>query len=457
MSFPEYLKDRISEDYKNLMIQKLQEIKDQSEGLKNAFHPSIAEMNQSLRDLLQRELIRIQEAFDHKLDGIHEKIAKEFEGVLENYISSWYHTDVTPFHQQMELLISDVVSNVPAPPKEESADIASLVDLARNLEQAGTQAEILQVLLQHIASWADRAILFVIKGDQASGWAALGLGTDWDASRIRQIKIDLSKDLILRDVISTGEAVYGKADSQPANQELFEAIGDHTPKTALAVPVIVRGKIAGILYVDLESDLSEQPDVPNLLILASRAAGAAIDLLPTRAKAAPAASPAAPETAKFEVPAPPQPASTAVQEEVAEPAPQAPTEEVEVEVEDVRGLIPEQTNEEEVAEPAPIEGSEPTLILPLHFKEISPEDLQLHEDAKRFARLLVSEIKLYNEAQVSAGRENKDLYERLKDDIELSRKTYSERVPEHIHSSTNYFYEELVRTLANGDPALLGM
>ena len=33
---------------------------------------------------------------------------------------------------------------------------------------------------------------------------------------------------------------------------------------------------------------------------------------------------------------------------------------------------------------------------------IAPEDQKLHEDAKRFARLLVSEIKLYNEAQVNA-------------------------------------------------------
>ena len=88
---------------------------------------------------------------------------------------------------------------------------------------------------------------------------------------------------------------------------------------------------------------------------------------------------------------------------------------------------------------------------------LSEEDQKLHEDAKRFARLLVSEIKLYNEAQVSAGRENKDLYERLKDDIERSRKMYMDRVPAHIYSSSNYFFEELVRTLANGDSTLLGM
>jgi predicted transcriptional regulator len=112
-------------------------------------------------------------------------------------------------------------------------------------------------------------------------------------------------------------------------------------------------------------------------------------------------------------------------------------------------------------EEEPVEDESGTTVVmttpPLPPPVIAPEDQKLHEDAKRFARLLVSEIKLYNEAQVTAGREHKDLYDRLKDDIERSRRMYQERVPENIHSTTNYFYEELVRTLANGDPTLLGM
>jgi hypothetical protein len=49
---------------------------------------------------------------------------------------------------------------------------------------------------------------------------------------------------------------------------------------------------------------------------------------------------------------------------------------------------------------------------------MSPRRQKAHEDAKRFARLVVSEIKLYNEAKVNEGRRNKDIYERLKEDIE---------------------------------------
>jgi hypothetical protein len=80
-----------------------------------------------------------------------------------------------------------------------------------------------------------------------------------------------------------------------------------------------------------------------------------------------------------------------------------------------------------------------------------------HEEARRLARLLVSEIKLYNEEQVEEGRRNRDLYERLKDDIDRSRQLYEERVDQRILNSTDYFYQELVRILAAGDSRALGI
>jgi hypothetical protein len=80
-----------------------------------------------------------------------------------------------------------------------------------------------------------------------------------------------------------------------------------------------------------------------------------------------------------------------------------------------------------------------------------------HEEARRFARLLVSEIKLYNESQVEQGRRDKDLYERLKEDIDRSRQMYDDRIPDDVRKGTNYFYEELVRILADGNREALGL
>ncbi|MBL8193624.1 MAG: hypothetical protein JNM06_07560 [Blastocatellia bacterium] len=84
------------------------------------------------------------------------------------------------------------------------------------------------------------------------------------------------------------------------------------------------------------------------------------------------------------------------------------------------------------------------------------EEQKLHNDAKRFARLLVSEIKLYNEQKVLDGRRNSDLYDRLKEDIDRSRQMYDKRVSALVAAKYDYFYDELVNTLAEGDEVKLG-
>lgn len=85
------------------------------------------------------------------------------------------------------------------------------------------------------------------------------------------------------------------------------------------------------------------------------------------------------------------------------------------------------------------------------------EDGKKHDEARRFARLLVSEIKLYNESKVDQGRKNRDLYERLKEDIDRSRQMYEERITEEVRKGSNYFYDELVRILADNNAEVLGL
>ena len=76
--------------------------------------------------------------------------------------------------------------------------------------------------------------------------------------------------------------------------------------------------------------------------------------------------------------------------------------------------------------------------------------------ARRYAKLLVSEIKLYNESAVRLGREKRDLMNRLRPEIDRARKLYEERVSPTVAGRGSYFQQELVQTLADGDPTLLG-
>ena len=89
--------------------------------------------------------------------------------------------------------------------------------------------------------------------------------------------------------------------------------------------------------------------------------------------------------------------------------------------------------------------------------EVSSEDeRRLHNDARRFARLLVSEIKLYNENKVAEGRSQRDLYERLREYIDRSREMYDKRVKPEVAKKYDYFHHELVNSLAEGDTEKLG-
>ncbi len=92
----------------------------------------------------------------------------------------------------------------------------------------------------------------------------------------------------------------------------------------------------------------------------------------------------------------------------------------------------------------------------LPIEVASEEERRLHSDARRFARLLVSEVKLYNEQKVTDGRSQNDLYQRLREDIDRSRQMYDKRVKAEVAQKYDYFHHELVNTLAEGDAAKLG-
>jgi hypothetical protein len=104
----------------------------------------------------------------------------------------------------------------------------------------------------------------------------------------------------------------------------------------------------------------------------------------------------------------------------------------------------------------------PAVVVPMppHLRIVQRPTLETSmgdaiEQARRVARLLVSEIRLNREADVMEGRAQGDLGTRLGEDIERARRQYVQRVPEALPGRETLFDEEVVRTLANGDATLL--
>jgi hypothetical protein len=144
----------------------------------------------------------------------------------------------------------------------------------------------------------------------------------------------------------------------------------------------------------------------------------------------------------------------------------APVDEVAVKDEEIEETAPETTTE--VAPPPPAASAGPQVAPPddlegpgwaFQTRTLGGEgdEDSTHEEARRLARLLVTEIKLYNEEQVEEGRRNRNIYQTLREDIDRSRQIYEERVDEGVRTNTNYFHDELVRILAAGEFEVLGI
>ncbi len=105
--------------------------------------------------------------------------------------------------------------------------------------------------------------------------------------------------------------------------------------------------------------------------------------------------------------------------------------------------------------PAPASAAPPAIQAPV-TPPLNAEEEKLQADARRFARLLVSEIKLYNEQRLLEARMGGQIYLRLKRDIDRSREMYEKRFPSSPSQRADHFHDEIIRILAENDPAKLG-
>jgi len=368
-----------------------------------------------------------------------------------------------------------------------------------------TQAEVLNALVARAANFAPRIVLFVVKGTNALAWAARGLDETIGNTSVRGLTVSLQSDTVLRGALNAQQTFYGSPDQQTDNPLIFGKLGNLQPQRVLAVPLKVRGKAAAIIYAD-SAERGEAAINVEAIELLVNTAGMVVELVSLRARMAegtPAARPSAPTPpAATQVapptPAPPPappvvaqqpvPAPPPVAERPAPPTPPAPAADWQFQAagapeppppapsffvptaeppQEVRSSPPPSRvsgdlwgarqsghlNAPLVEPPRPVD-SAPSLT-PRSAADMSEEE-KAHNDARRFARLLVSEIKLYNEQKVAEGRIEHDLYDRLREYIDRSREMYDKRVKAEVASRYDYFHGELVNTLAEGDVSKLG-
>jgi hypothetical protein len=398
---------------------------------------------------------------------------------------------------------------LPPPPAAKGPDASRVKQAVQAVERGKSQVDILNALLDQCLTFGSRAAMLILRGETFSGWKGVGFtaagGNDEQVKRFNAapgLIPELDRVLRNEQVVTWDGA------------NLSTRLGVPASTSAILVPMVIKDKIAAAVYVDaIDADAAKlDPSSLELLVFTT---GLLIDTAASRKKTPSpslndADSVTAPQPMTASAPAaaprptpPPPPArpsppvadessdttvavSAAQLREMMAPPPSAKPAFTmpETDFAAPSSATPSAASFMTTALPA-VEAPRPASpppppAPPAHEREerastqyIPPanlttrgatpigappaDDSKRHDEARRFARLLVSEIKLYNEPKVDLGRKNKDLYERLKEDIDRSRQMYDERIADDVRKTSNYFYDELVRILADGRADALGL
>jgi len=90
------------------------------------------------------------------------------------------------------------------------------------------------------------------------------------------------------------------------------------------------------------------------------------------------------------------------------------------------------------------------------WDRLPPEEQRIHLRAQRFARVQAAGMRLFQGDAVRAGRAGRDLYDTLRNSIDAAREAFRLSFFAPCSSMVDYLHLELVQTLANDDPDLLG-
>jgi hypothetical protein len=339
--------------------------------------------------------------------------AREIRKQLESEVDKKMHDALEAAEARMRIALADgearaaedlKTSVAAARVKEreiEMAAVSRLLESVRGLDGATSLSEVLDALGLAAAREAARAAVVVLRAERIQGWRMSGFGPR--DKQPKSIDLALSESGVIGLAIGAARAVTTRDSETAAIGPGFETLP--ADRMGLAVPVIVGGRVVAVVYADAVSVDGNERHVPSswpeLIEVLARHAGRCLEAL-TNQKTAPRIPTGTSATG-----------STSATGAAGASAPAGPSAMMQI------------TDGVSAA-------------------------------ARRTARLLVSDIRLFHEPAVNEGRRQRNLLSRLGPEIEKARQAYNQQVPDGVRSHTDYFHQELIRTLAGGDATLLG-
>jgi hypothetical protein len=101
-----------------------------------------------------------------------------------------------------------------------------------------------------------RGVILAVHGHSMRGLAQFGLaeGDDPPSQRVRRLWLPVDGPSVAARVVTTGAAFRGAPDRNRWNEALFGVLGGGWPGEAVALPVIVDGRVVLVFYGDNEPD-----------------------------------------------------------------------------------------------------------------------------------------------------------------------------------------------------------
>ena len=273
-----------------------------------------------------------------------------------------------------------------------AAEIEALNGSVKEIAAATNQLVLIGSMIDGIQCFCDRAVIFLLRDDKLVGWKGKGFsghGGQIEDDDLKKVFFSLSANTVLRNVIERKKSYMGDPICKPDDFLIYNRLGGGKPKKILVLPFFVKGKPQAVIYAD---SLADTPINDKVIEILATVGELSLDMLPIRQKVL---------------------AKIKTQEFIEEP--------------DAEVRFIEQPDEQEKTS-APVKANDP----------------------ERYARVIITDIILYNKKVVEDGIKNRNLYEVLKETLLQAKELYMRR-----SSDLRYFEEQMVKILAKGDRQVL--
>ncbi len=189
--------------------------------------------------------------------------------------------------EQIELELGDLEELVserhPLPPLPDMSPLTFDEALAA-IGQATDRNEVARSVLRYARSQAARAMLLSVQGDVALGWDAAGDQLDKDVART--VALPLTVPSAFRLVRASRSHYLGPLAKESGNIRFLKDAGKQWPASAALLPILFRGRVVYILYVDNGHKKFANANVGELMLLSQHITRSVEEMIARRQSAA---------------------------------------------------------------------------------------------------------------------------------------------------------------------------